>query len=368
MRLRLVKVSAVAAGIATVLAGVGLARGAAIDTKSSLGKVSINGAVSTYILSGTKVVNSDRNTFYDVGSAVIDISKEASPVGFEVLAGAYATPVLGSPLSYAADTTKTLSPIPVAYLKFKAIKGVELDIGRMPTLIGYESAFTYQNPYIQRGLVWNMQPVLHDGIRASFSYAGFDFKAGINDGYYSASTKTTDGKLVISPAVEFSISKELNSKLSLSFNCLIPSKSAKPNDTADPANKEQYDIVGSYSFGKLSVGFDTLYVYAPKDDEAGVPEAAKAFGTALHFSYLVSQSLSLNARLEYVKDFSDKGQIDLVGLGDDNSAVTFTLSPEYEEGSLFVKGELSYVKASKNFTYKNKDFQVRGGFEVGLKF
>jgi len=108
-------------------------------------------------------------------------------------------------------------------------------------------------------------------------------------------------------------------------------------------------------------------VEAPRSEKADVPAKAKASGVALHLSYDL-KPFKLSGRIEYVKDNSDAGGIDLVGLGDGNKAWTFTLTPAYTKGPFFLRGELSYVKAYKEFTLNNKKDQTRIGVEVGFIF
>jgi len=332
-------------------------------------KPSVSGAVSAYTIYTSST--SAKKTNYDVASALVTVSEKSIaslPVGYTITAGAYAMPVVAFDFSSTADITKVLTPLPIAYLEYASPSiPVTIDVGRLPTLIGYESAFTYQNDYVDRGLVWNMQPILHDGVRVTYSgIKNITIKFGINDGYYSLSADTINGKRVISPAVEGSISGSLLKDVSLSFNFLIPSKSARPNETAAPANKQEYNLTGSYSFGKLTIGWDALYVYAPKDTKAMVSKASSAYGLALHGEYKVDNKITLAGRVEYVND--DSSGVDLVGIGNGNSAFTVTISPCYTTGSYFVKGDLAYVKADKNFTSDNKDSLTRIAIEAGISF
>ncbi|NPA40566.1 MAG: porin [Thermodesulfobacteria bacterium] len=336
---------------------------------SHAAKPSVSGAVSAYAIYTSST--SAKKTNYDVSSALVTVSEKSIanlPVSYTVTAGAYAMPVVAVDFTSTADTTKVLTPLPIAYLEYASPSiPVTIDVGRMPTLIGYESAFTYQNDYVDRGLVWNMQPILHDGIRITYSgIKNITIKFGINDGYYSASVDTFDGKRVISPAIEGSISGSPLKDVSISFNFLIPTKSARPNETADPANKQEYNLVGSYSFGKLTVGWDALYVYAPKDTKAMVSKASSAYGIALHGEYAVNEELKLAGRIEYVND--DSGGVDLVGIGNGNSAFTITFSPCFTKGSYFLKGDLAYVKADNDFTSDNKDSLTRVAIEAGISF
>lgn len=269
--------------------------------------------------------------------------------------------MVGVGLLKTSKYTDLFSPIPVAYLEYSPMKGLSIQAGKLPTIIGYESAFTYQNNYIQRGLVWNMQPVVNNGVRLTYSTDLFFVRLGANDGFYTLST--THPK----PALEASLGLTPIKDGSIAINVIFPDKNSRPNDTADPSNKRELNLVASYTLDKLSLGADLLYVEAPRSDKANVPEKAKASGVALHLSYDL-KPFKLSGRVEYVKDNSDAGGIDLVGLGDGNKGWTFTVTPAYTKGPLFLRGELSYVKADKEFTLNNKKNQTRIGAEVGFMF
>ncbi|MEJ5339427.1 MAG: porin [Aquificaceae bacterium] len=345
--------------ITAVLGGFSLSN--ALELKTDfLGTLNISGALTGYMLHSNNTSDT-KKTRYDVGSALINISKPAEPFGFTLIGGAYATPVVGVGLLKTSDSTDLFSPLPVAYLEYAPIKGLSLQAGKLPTIIGYESAFTYLNNYVQRGLIWNMQPVINNGVRLTYSTDLFTVKVGVNDGFYTLST--THPK----PAFEGSIGITPIKDASLSFNFIIPDKSSRPNDTAFPANKREFNALAAYTFDRLSFGMDFMYVEAPRDAEAGVPAKAKASGGCLHFSYDL-KPIKLSGRVEYVKDNSDAGGIDLVGLGDGNKGWTFTLTPAYQKGPLMVRGEVSYVKADNPFTSNNKKSQTRLGLEVGFLF
>jgi hypothetical protein len=204
-----------------------------------------------------------------------------------------------------------------------------------------------------------MQPVINNGVRITYSTDLFFVKLGVNDGFYTLST--THPK----PALEASLGLTPIKDGSIALNVLLPDKNSRPNDTADPSNKREINLVASYTLDKLSLGADLLYVEALKSDKAGVPEKAKASGVALHLSYDL-KPFKLSGKIEYVKDNSDN--TDLVGLGDGNKGWTFTVTPAYTKGPLFLRGELSYVKADKPFTQNNKKDQTRVGVEVGFIF
>ncbi len=327
-----------------------------------IGTINVSGALTVYTIhSNNKVVPNEYKTRYDVGSAIISLSKSAEPFGFTLIGGAYAFPVVGVGLSKTSESTDLFSPIPVAYVEYSPMKGLSIQAGKLPTIIGYESAFTYLNNNIQRGLVWNMQPVINNGVRLTYSTDLFFVKLGVNDGFYTLSKK--DPK----PALEASLGLTPIKDGSIALNVIFPDKDSKPNNTACPSNKRELNLVASYTLDKLSLGADLLYVEAPKSNKANVPEKAKASGVALHLSYDL-KPFKLSGRIEYVKDNSDAGGIDLVGLGDGNKGLTFTVTPAYTQGPFFLRGELSYVKADQPFTQNNKKDQTRLGVEVGFMF
>ncbi len=333
----------------------------AIELKAEpLGTLNLEGALTGYILHSNNTSDT-KKTRYDVGSAIISLSKPAEPFGFTLMGGAYVTPVVGVGIVKTSQNTDPFSPLPVAYVEYKPMKEASVQVGKLPTIIGYESAFTYTNNYIQRGLVWNMQPVINNGVRITYEMEMFTAKAGINDGFYTLSTN--DPKFAFEGSVGVTPTKEA----SLSFNFLIPDKDAIPNSTAAPANKREYNVVASYTFENLSFGADLMYVEAPKSSKAGVPEKAKASGGALHLSYEL-KPIKLSGRLEYLKDNSDLGGTDLVGLGDGNKGWTFTVTPAYKMGNLMMRADLSYVNADSASPSNGKKSQTRLGLEVGFLF
>jgi hypothetical protein len=154
-----------------------------------IGTINVSGALTVYTIhSNNKALNDNKKTRYDVGSTIISLSKSAEPLSFTLIGGAYAVPGAGLGLSKTSQSTDLFSPIPVAYVEYSPMKGLSVQAGKLPTIIGYESAFTYQNNYIQRGLVWNMQPVINNGVRITYSTDLFFVKLGVNDGFYTLST------------------------------------------------------------------------------------------------------------------------------------------------------------------------------------
>ena len=79
---------------------------------------------------------------------------------------------------------KHLRPIPAAYLKL--VKGnFNVEVGALPTLIGAEYTFSFENMNIERGLLWNQENAVNRGIQLNDTYKKLTVAFSWNDGFYS---------------------------------------------------------------------------------------------------------------------------------------------------------------------------------------
>ncbi|MGC8766127.1 MAG: outer membrane beta-barrel protein [Brevinematia bacterium] len=311
-----------------------------LENVEKIGNINIDVALTAYVIYDRGI------TYYDA-SSLVSISKNAEPIGFSLVGGAYYLPVVGIGILKTTTYTDLFSTLPIAYVELVPIRGLSLQFGKLSTLIGYESAFTYLNNHIQRGLVWNMQPLIHSGVRLVYTTDLLFVKIGINDGFYSLVT-------TLKPAIEATLGLTLIDNLSISFNIHIP-------DGSSIINTKEFNSVISYIVGDLSFGADLVYVESPKDSTS-----ATAIGGAAHLSYFF-KPFKISGRIEYVQDNPDIEGVDLIGLGDKNKGLTLTLTPSYIQGPLLFRLEISYVNAENSFIDDNKD-QTRFGLEVGLLF
>ena len=75
--------------------------------------------------------------------------------------------------------------MPVAFLKLQAGKNTSFLIGELPTLIGAEYTFTFENMNIERGLLWNQENAVNRGIQVNQTMGKFTASLSWNDGFYS---------------------------------------------------------------------------------------------------------------------------------------------------------------------------------------
>lgn len=351
----------------------------AFDVKTDIGNININGTLSGYSIltdnanpSGSLDTNGeDKHVRYDISNALVNVSKTTGIVRFNVFGGAYAFPTVGvagnKTVTNNTANTGLFGPLPIAYAELDPASFLSIQAGKLPTIIGYESAFTYQNINIQRGLVWNMEPLISRGVRITLTQGPLTLKAGANDGFYSKN------KLALEGSVGLTLGN-----FSTSFNVLIPNKNTPANDTASIANKQEYDALVSYSAGKLTLASDLLYVYSPKSSQAGFSDSAAAYGLAGFVNYNINDKFSLGARLEYAFNKStnnpDSANADLIGYGPSSKALSFTLTPMYKYKYLFARVDLSYVRINNYAEGSgfgvdgNKANQYRVGIEGGIIF
>src|SRR5690242_13409896 len=120
------------------------------------GGISVNGIVSGLGLWQGNHVGGDEPTQAALSNGQIFLQKTTGWWQFYVQAGGYNIPALGT--SFLA-TDKAISnlygPVPVAFLKLAPAKNTSILIGSLPTVMGAEYTFTFENMNVSRGLLWN---------------------------------------------------------------------------------------------------------------------------------------------------------------------------------------------------------------------
>src|SRR5690348_7831735 len=156
------------------------------------GKIYVGGAVS-----GMAYVQSDaiRNgvgsadTFVDITNGQVFVQKTDGWLQFFVDAGAYSFPTVAYPYVDSVNTEHNLfGYVPIAYAKVVGSgdwSAFSIEAGKLPTLIGDEYGFTYQNLNIERGLVWNNEPIVSRGVQANYSAGPLTISVSWNDGTYT---------------------------------------------------------------------------------------------------------------------------------------------------------------------------------------
>src|ERR1039457_3488335 len=152
-----------------------------------LGKLSVNGVMTGFAQFQNNSVPGDDKAKATLSNGQIFIQKADGPIQYYIQAGVYTMPTLSVPFVKAQTIVNNFyGPVPVAYLKLQAGKTTQFLSGQLPTLMGAESTFTYQNFNIERGIVWNQENAINRGIQINQTVGKY-LSAAIswNDGYYS---------------------------------------------------------------------------------------------------------------------------------------------------------------------------------------
>ena len=158
------------------------------------GKVYVTGAVSGLAFWQSSPIdfnNGDDASFIDISNAQVMLQKTDGWLQFYAQFGAYSLPTVGVGYDKATDLVPaTFGYVPVAYAKLQgegSWSAFSLEGGKLPTLIGDEYTFTFENMNIERGLLWNIEPAVSTGVQANYSSGPLNISVSWNDGTTRAS-------------------------------------------------------------------------------------------------------------------------------------------------------------------------------------
>ena len=336
-----------------------------------LGKIYVTGA-----LSGIAVVETnpfpkplDRDFFYDVSNAQVFVQKTDGFFQFYLQGGAYSYQAIGTP--EAVNKSSVADPyfdyLPQAYAKIVPSSWLSVEAGKLPTLIGDEYTFSFENMNIERGLLWFNEPAISEGAQVNLSQGPLSLSVAYTDGYYDHVVSTMSGLL----------SWTINSSNTLAF-AASGNTITTDNTHAGLAaqNSQIYNVIFTHTSGPWTISPYFQYYVVPKNLSAKLGGALSPLssestltGGALLVSYGINDHWSMGGRFEYQSE--NKKSIGLA-YGPGSDAWSITATPTYQSGIFFARGELSYVglsKAALGFgKLGNDSSQLRFAFETGVYF
>jgi hypothetical protein len=335
------------------------------------GTVAITGILSGMGLVQNNSLLGDKETHWDLSNGQIFLQKTSGWWQFYLQAGAYNIPDLGVPFIKTTDTmTDFWGPLPVAYLKL--VKGnFNVEVGELPTLIGAEYTFSFENMNVERGLLWNQETAISRGIQVSDTFKKLSLTASWNDGFYSNVYNWISG----SAAYAF------NSSNTLTFvgaGNVGQTTSASTLATPFAQNNGQiYNIEYTYSHESWTVSPYWQYTRVPANTSIGIPEKGSTNGGALLLNYNFKHGISLALRPEYITSSgstTDPLALNLLGYGPGSNAFAFTVTPTYQKSGFFLRGDVSLVdarSATPGLVFGSTGLntkQTRGVIEAGFMF
>jgi hypothetical protein len=333
-----------------------------------LGKLSVNGILTGFGRFQNNPIPGDDIKNATLSNGEIFIQKADGKYQYYVQAGVYTMPTLGVSFLTADQTMSDYyGPVPVAFFKLPVGKTTSFQIGSLPTLMGAESTFTYQNFNIERGLVWNQENAINRGIQVNQGIGKYlTASLSWNDGYYSNRYSW------ISSSVTFTKGPH-----SLVYDAMGNAGQTVFQTFATPVqnNSTMHTVIYTYTKGPWIVQPYYQYSNVPTNKKVGVIKGASTNGGALTVSRAFKGGFSLPLRYEYITSSgtASSGAVNLI-FGPGSSATSFTATPTYQKGGFYVRSDISMVHAT---SYTAGDVfgkagtsptQVRGVFEFGFIF
>ena len=262
--------------------------------------------------------------------------------------------------------TNLYGPVPVAFVKLAPGKSTSILVGALPTLMGAEYTFDFENMNIERGLLWNQENAVNRGIQLNQTMGKFTASISWNDGYYSNRYSWLSGSLTYT-----------NGPHSLSFIGMGNLGQTIRQTLATPIqnNGSMYALIYIYSKGSWIVQSYYQFGSVPTKPTVGVVHGATTNGGALLLSRMFKQGFSLAGRGEYIAS-TGSGAQNSVNLmyGPGSAAWSITLTPTFQHQRFFTRGDLSFVRANSitsgdafGGAGTNRN-QPRGVIEVGVLF
>ncbi|MGE5268477.1 MAG: outer membrane beta-barrel protein, partial [Thiohalocapsa sp.] len=158
-----------------------------LDIAPFFGPMYVTGAASVFgQVQTAPVKGADRTDNADISNAQVALQTTEGIFQFFASPAAYNFPIVGVPFAHTGPTLKnTFGGVPVAWGKIVPTDTFNIQGGKLPTLIGAEYMFTFQNMNIQRGLLWNQEPVVSRGVQANLTTGPVAWSLSGNDGFYS---------------------------------------------------------------------------------------------------------------------------------------------------------------------------------------
>jgi Putative beta-barrel porin-2, OmpL-like. bbp2 len=332
-----------------------------------LGKLDVTGIVSGIGMGQGNHASGDDTAHGDLSNGQIFIQKTDGWWQLYLRAGAYNIPALATPYVATANTMSDFyGPLPVGYLELSPTKTLSILIGKLPTLMGAEYTFTFENINIERDLLWNQENTVNRGIQLNQSLGKVTVSVSWNDGFYSNRYSWLSGSLSYADGPH-----------SLTFSAMGNLSQTAFRTLATPVqnNGSMYALVYTRSKGGWIVQACFQHGDVPSNRAIGIVKGAATRGGALLVNHNFKHRVSLAGRAEYISSTGNSGEqaVNLL-FGPGSAGWSVTLTPTLQDHAFFIRGDLSFVwvthlTAGDGFGSLGMDrTQPRGQVEAGFMF
>lgn len=338
-----------------------------------LGKWYVDGVLSGFALGQSNPLPADNGGRADLSNGQVILQKIDGVLQFYAQLGAYSVPVIGTQYTNLLDSGAAENDlygyVPQAFVKIVPTDNFSIMAGKLPTLIGAESTFTFQNMNVMRGLLWNQENAVSRGVQANYTTGPVSVSVSLNDGYYS------DRYTWLTGLVSWTISPTSTLVVDAGGNLGSNAK----NTVATPLAQNNSiigNLIYTYNAAPLVITPYLQFSHVDANAKIGLKKSADTWSGAVLATYTFNENYSLGGRAEFIASSGDQGDPDATNLlyGPGSKAVSFTVTPTYKINQFFVRGDLSWVgilDGTSGFGFGkefNKSNQFRAAIEAGVIF
>lgn len=306
-----------------------------------LGTAYVTGAITGLAFTQSDAVPGDRTSRADLSNGQIIVQTTEGLVQYFVQVGGYSFPTLGTPYLKASDNVDAFyGLVPCAFVKIVPNSSFSLQVGKLPTLIGAEYTFTYENTNIERGLLWNQENAMSRGVQGNYTSGPIAASVAWTDGFYSNRYDWVSGSL----AYTFDPANILSFVGGGAVNRITHVTSATP---LLQNNEQIYNVIYTHTDGAWTLQPYVQFTRVPKSLDIGTTRSASTWGAALLGNYAFDPQFSLAGRVEYIGSSgnANDGAPNLL-YGPGSKAWSFTVTPTWQFQRFFARADLSYVKVN----------------------
>ena len=331
------------------------------------GKIYVTGQLSGLVNGQTNTVPGDKDWYADLSNAQVEIQKTDGPLQFYVQAGAYSLMSLGVPYDHVVDSknaeNNTFGFVPIAYVKLQPTADFSIQAGKLPTLVGAEYTWTFQNVNVDRGLLWNLEPAVSRGVQANYSHGPLTVSVSLTDGYYSNRYNWLTGLVALAVTKKDTLAFVGGGNLG---------STPKSTFATIPAlnNSSIYNVLWTHTEGNWVFNPYVQYTHTSSNPTLGWSHSSSTWGVAALLKYQFTPEWNVGGRAEYVKQTGTAGDplAPTLLFGPDSSAWSLTLTPTYQKGIFFVRADGAYVHATAPIFGSGEKNQFRFTGEAGVLF
>jgi Putative beta-barrel porin-2, OmpL-like. bbp2 len=349
-----------------------------------LGPVYYNGFISGLGMWQNNVFPGDQRVLASLSNGQFSFQKTEGLFQYYVQVGAYTIPDLGAPYFNVLTTTGDFfGPVPIAWAKIAPTDYFNIQGGQIPTLLGLENTFSFQNMNIERGLLWNQEPAISRGGQLNLTQGPLAFALSWNDGFYSNNFTWLTGSATytLDPANTFVLAAGGN----YSHTNKVTTTTPFFQTTATPLlqnNETLFTLGYTYNSAPWTVTpyFQFTHVPASSSPPIGTFSSGSTIGGAILANYSFGDEsflpgVSLPVRFEYIGSTGSlaNGAPNLL-YGPGSKAWSITFTPTYQYKIFFARAEISHVGTSSTTSglafgpNGTNTTQTRGLLEVGILF